>query len=78
MSIVIRGKMRNITNILIPLLILTLVACTSEKKLSVEAVETSAGGNKMTPVTLTEATEEVISIRLLPDQKFYPLTEKSR
>ena len=66
--------MKSITNILIPLLILTLVACTSEKKLTVEAYETSAGGNKMTPITAVEATEKVMPIKLLPEQKYQKIT----
>ena len=66
--------MKNITNILITLLILTLVACTPEKRLSVEAFETSAGGNKMTPVRVTEPTGKVLPIKLLPEQKFQTIT----
>ncbi|MBT8321135.1 MAG: glycosyl hydrolase family 30, partial [Eudoraea sp.] len=65
--------MKNKSNFLM-LLILTLVACTSEKKLSVEVYETSAGGNKMAPVTTLETASEATQIKLLPELKFQTIT----
>ncbi|WP_179349703.1 glycoside hydrolase family 30 protein [Winogradskyella pacifica] len=63
---------------ILPLLILTLMSCTSEKKesksLEVEIYETSESGNKLTRITAFSTVDSSAVIKLLPEQKFQTIT----
>ncbi|MBU2929126.1 glycoside hydrolase family 30 protein [Winogradskyella psychrotolerans] len=63
---------------LLPLLILTVMSCTSEKKetksLEVEIYETSESGNKLTRITEFSKVDSSAVIKLLPEQKFQTIT----
>jgi glucosylceramidase len=58
------------------LLIINLIVsgCSVEQKLDLEVFETSAGGNKMTPVTEFNVPEKVPVIRLFPEQEYQRIT----
>jgi glucosylceramidase len=59
-----------------PLLILTvmLTACTTEQPLQVEVFETSAGGNKLTPITVVSETATKNTITLFPKKTLQTIT----
>ncbi|SDI57113.1 glycoside hydrolase family 30 protein [Winogradskyella thalassocola] len=61
-----------------PLLILTVMSCTSEKKesksLEVEIYETSESGHKLTRITEFSKVDSSAVIKLLPEQKFQTIT----
>ncbi|REE07986.1 glucosylceramidase [Winogradskyella pacifica] len=63
---------------ILPLLILTLMSCTSEKKesksLNVEVYETSESGNKLTRIMEFSKVDSSAVIKLLPEQKFQTIT----
>ena len=63
---------------ILPLLILTVMSCTSEKKetknLEVEIYETSESGNKLTRITEFSKVDSSAVIKLLPEQKFQTIT----
>ncbi|MBT8179131.1 MAG: glycosyl hydrolase family 30 [Eudoraea sp.] len=65
--------MKILTNSLI-IAALTLVSCTSDKELVVEAFETSASGKKLSPVSEFGTDGEASQIKLLPDQEFQTIT----
>ena len=49
-------------------------ACTTQNRLSVEAYETSAAGNKMQPITEEVDATNAVEIKLLPNEKFQTIT----
>jgi glucosylceramidase len=49
-------------------------ACSVEQQLDLEVFETSAGGNKMSPVTEFEVRDNASVIRLLPEQEYQKIT----
>lgn len=56
------------------LILMTLVSCSSEKKLSVEVYETSEAGNKLSLVTEFSSGENVDTIRLDPSKKYQTIS----
>ncbi len=65
-----------ITNYLIYVFCITVMLSCGEKKepLPVEVYETSASGNKLTQVTEFKTGDNIVNIKLLPDQKFQIIT----
>ncbi|WP_179021015.1 glycoside hydrolase family 30 protein [Winogradskyella forsetii] len=63
---------------ILPLLILTVMSCSSEKKesksLEVEIYETSESGNKLTRITEYSQVDSSAVIKILPEQKFQTIT----
>ena len=55
-------------------MIVLLAACTSQNNLEVEIVETSASGDKMSPVEAAPEVKTGIQINLLPEQEFQTIT----
>ena len=54
--------------------LMVLSACNKAEKLEVKVYETSEGGNKLTEITEFSTAEKVISIKLLPEEKFQTIT----
>ncbi|MBT8237583.1 MAG: glycosyl hydrolase family 30 [Croceitalea sp.] len=53
---------------------LILGSCKVENTLNAEVYETSAEGNKLQPITNIEAKENLLKLRLMPEQKFQTIT----
>ncbi len=53
---------------------LILSACTPQNNLVVEVFETSAGGNKLTPIATRTGVRQDSEIKLLPEQEFQTIT----
>ncbi len=58
------------------ILIISLIAggCSVEQKLEVQVFETSAGGNKMTPVAEFNVSDNLPVIQIIPDQEYQKIT----
>lgn len=57
------------------LMIVSIMACTSEKQLKVTVLETSAGGNKLTEITQFDVSEENASVvSLFPEKEYQTIT----
>lgn len=56
------------------LIMLVVISSCNDKTLNVEVFETSAAGNKLTPITQFENSENAIEIQILPEQKFQEIT----
>ncbi|SDX94543.1 glucosylceramidase [Lutibacter oricola] len=60
--------------IVVLIVVMALYSCKKEEKLKVEVYETSASGNKLTPITDFSAKGETNVIKLLPEEKFQTIT----
>lgn len=56
------------------LIFMTLISCSSEKKLSIEVYETSEAGNKLTAITEFSSGENVDTIHLDPNKKYQTIS----
>lgn len=56
------------------LIVMTTIACTSEKSLNVEVFETSESGNKLTQITKFSDLENTSSITLNPEKKYQTIS----
>ena len=54
---------------------MTLIGCnTKQKQLEIEVYETSASGNKLTQLTEFTSTDNAVSMKLIPEEKFQTIT----
>nr|WP_239540754.1 glycoside hydrolase family 30 protein [Spongiivirga citrea] len=51
-----------------------IVGCSKEQNLNIDVVETSASGNKLTPITEFSESDDASSIKLLPDEQLQTIT----
>ena len=56
------------------LIFMSVLSCTSEKSLSVNVIETSKNGNKLSPVKNFTEASEVSSIRINPEKTYQKIT----
>ena len=67
--------MKTINSLLYILLVFMIMSCTEkQEQLAVEVYETSASGNQLTRITEFTTGDSIVSLKLLPEEKFQTIT----